>query len=105
MQKIGRKSIVVETIIPNQLNSENPFIVRVQANKNHGICDIVVGSKLPLEVVDEKTKKTKTVTEFFPAQRVGDILSMFQGRQIDDVDVFMSLEDSLYIHLNSESHE
>lgn len=46
----GRKSIVVEIVIPNHTNLASPFVVKVQANKNHGICDIVVGSKVPQEV-------------------------------------------------------
>lgn len=92
----GRKSIVVEIVIPNHTNLASPFVVKVQANKNHGICDIVVGSKVPQEVVDEKTKKKKTITKFFPIRRAGDVLSAFQGRQYDDPKVFEALEDALY---------
>ena len=49
---IGRKSIVTEVVIPNHSNPAVPFVVKVQANKHHGICDIIQGSRLPQEVVD-----------------------------------------------------
>lgn len=101
MQKIGRKSIVVETVIPNYSNPATPFVVKVQANKNHGICDIVVGSKIPQEKVDEKTKKKKTVMKFFPIHRIGDVLSSFQGRQYDDPEVFELLGRALHVSLNT----
>lgn len=109
----GRKSIVVETTVLNESNSQSPkeqdtlgdvtspFVVKVQANKNHGICDIIVGSKIPQEVVDEKTKKKKTIMKFFPIRRVGDVLSSFQGRQYDDPKVFELLEGALYVSLNT----
>lgn len=78
MQKAGRKSIVVETLIPNSRNPQSPFMVKVQANKNHGICNIVT-----------------------PLHHAGDILSSFQGRQYDDPDVFGLLEVALEDLLNS----
>lgn len=113
MQKIGRKSIVVETTVLNESNPQSPkaqgalgdvaspFVVKVQANKNYGICDIIVGSKIPQEVVDEKTKKKKTIMRFFPVRRVGDVLSSFQGRQYNDPKVFELLEDALHVSLNT----
>lgn len=100
MQKIGRKSIVTEVVIHNLSNPASPFVVKVQANKNHGICDIVQGTKLPQEVIDEKTKKKKTAMKYFPVRRLGEVLSAFQGRQYDDPDVFEYLEDVLSETLN-----
>lgn len=94
---IGRKSIVTEVVIPN--HPAVPFVV--QANKHHGICDIIQGTRLPQEVVDEKTKKKKTVMRFFPVRRVGEVLSTFQGRQYDDPNVFKHLEDVLSETLNT----
>lgn len=96
---IGRKSIVTEVVIPNHSNPAVPFMV--QANKHHGICDIIQGIRLPQEVVDEKTKKKKTVMRFFPVRRVGEVLSTFQGRQYDDPNVFKHLEDVLSETLNT----
>lgn len=95
----GRKSIVTEITILNQSNPASPFVVKVQANKNHGICDIVVGSRIPQEIVDGKKKKT--IMKFFPVRRVGDVLSSFQGRQYDDSKVFELLENALYVSLNT----
>lgn len=94
-------SKVVETIITNQSNPKSPFVVKVQANKNHGICNITVGRRVPQEVVDEKTKKKRTIMTFFPIGKVGDVLSSFQGRQYDDPVVFESLENALYASLNN----
>lgn len=101
MQKIGRKSIVTEITILNQSNPASPYVVKVQANKNHGICDIIQGTRLPQEVIDEKTKKKKTIMKFFPVRRVDKVLSSFQGRQYNDPKVFELLEDALHISLNT----
>ena len=94
-------SKIVETIITNQSNPKSPFVVKVQANKNHGICNITVGHRVPQETVDEKTKKKRTIMTFFPTGKVGDVLSSFQGRQYDDPVVFESLENALYVSLNN----
>lgn len=101
MNKIGRKSIVVEAAIPNYSNPGNHYIVRVQANKNHGICNIVQGTKVPQEIIDKRTKKKRTVMKFFPIQCVGSVLSTFQGRQYDDPEVFNNLKVALTNTLNS----
>lgn len=98
MQKIGRKSIVVEVVIPNHTNPATPYVV--QANKNHGICDIIQGTKVPQEVVDPKTQKKKTIMKFFPVRRMDKVFSTFQGRQYDDPDIFESLEVALDNALN-----
>lgn len=100
MQKIGRKSIVVEVVIPNHTNPATPYVVKVQANKNHGICDIIQGTKVPQEVVDPKTQKKKTIMKFFPVRRMDKVFSTFQGRQYDDPDIFESLEVALDNALN-----
>lgn len=97
----GRKSIVAEVVIPNHLKPNAPFVVKVQANKNHGICNIIQGSKLPQEVIDAKTQKKKTVMKFFPVRRMDKVLSAFQGRQYDDPNVFKQLEVALDNSLNS----
>lgn len=101
MQKIGRKSIVTEITILNQSNPQSPFVVRVQANKNRGICDIVVGSRVSQKIVDEKTKKKRTIMKFSPIRRAGDVLSSFQGRQYEDPEVFKLLEGALHVSLNT----
>ena len=112
MQKIGRKSIVVEIVIPNYTNPQSPkaqgalgdvatpYVVKVQANKNHGICDIIQGTRIPQEVVNAKTQKKKTIMKFFPVRRVSKVLSTFQGRQYDNPAVFEMLKNALNLELN-----
>ena len=100
MQKIGRKSIVAEIVIPNYTNPATPYVVKVQANKNHGICDIIQGTRIPQEVVNAKTQKKKTIMKFFPVRRVSKVLSAFQGRQYDNPAIFEMLENALNLELN-----
>lgn len=93
-------SIIVEIKVPNYSNPQSPFIVKVQANKNHGICDIIQGTLVPQEIVDEKKRK-RTIKKFFPITRVSEVLSNFQGRQYDDVEVMEHLKNVLCETLNS----
>ena len=81
---IGRKSIIMDIIV-------FPSVVRVQANKNHGICDIILGQK----VLQDKKKV------FVPERRMGEVLTMFQGRQFDDELVIERLQNTLTEILNS----
>lgn len=101
MQKAGRKSKVIEMVIPNLTNPGTPYIVKVQANKNHGICNIIQGTKIPQEIVDSKTKKKRKIMKFFPSCHLSNVLSTFQGRQYDDPQVFEALENTLNLTLNS----
>jgi len=101
MQKIGRKSIVTEITVPNYLDSSDPFIVKVQANKHHGICDIVLGTMISKEITDSKTKK-KTVNTFFPTRHISEALTKYQGRQYDNPVVIESLTYFLCEILNPE---
>ncbi len=97
---IGRKSIVTEITVLNQSNPASPFVVRVQANKNYGICDILVGTKVPQEIVDKKTGKKKTIMKFFPTSRPTSVVSDFQGRQYNDAYVMEHLHNVLFKTLN-----
>lgn len=101
MQKIGRKSLCAWVEIPNQKNPSTPYLVRVQANKNHSICDIVQGTRIPQEVVDQRTKKKKFVKKFFQVRRMSEVLSTFQGRQYDDPTVSANLKCVLDNILNN----
>lgn len=76
---IGRKSITTVITVPNVENPKKPHEITVQANKNYGICDM--------------------------APRVGEILSDFQGRQINNGDVISELESVLYVQLNPKKKE
>lgn len=76
---LGRKSIYTVLNVTNNENPAKPHKVTVQANKNYGICDM--------------------------SPRVGEILSDFQGRQINDEDVMSHLENSLYVALNPKKED
>ena len=98
---IGHKSIVVEVVIPNRANPAVPFVIKVQANKNHGICDIIQGTKIPQEVAIYGKKK-KTIMKFFANCRMTEVLSNFQGCQYDNPNVIEHLKNVLNGTFNKE---
>ena len=77
---LGRKSISLE------LTAKKPNCIKVQANRNYGICDTLVGHY----VYNEKKQK-----RFVIVKRLSDILSHFQGRQINDSYVITHLKNVL----------
>ena len=77
---LGRKSIVLE------LTAKKPNHIKVQANRNYDICHILVGHY----VYNEKKQKRFVVTK-----RLSDILTHFQGRQINDSYVMLHLKNVL----------
>lgn len=83
MQKLGRKSIVTEFQVPCEA-LEKRVTVLVQANKNYGICDIIL------------------VTSPEDKVRLADVLSVFQGRQINDSNVAEHLWNVLNETINPE---
>lgn len=99
---IGRNSIITKLVINNVTNPEKPYEILVQANKNLGICDIIRGTRIPQEITDPKTKKKKTIMKFFEVGRVPEVLTDFQGRQINDSDIMSALESALYTTLNEK---
>lgn len=76
---LGRKSIYTVINVSNTKNPEKPYKVTVQANKNYGICNM--------------------------SPRVREILSDFQGRQINDELVMSLLEETLYNELNAKKED
>lgn len=72
---LGHKSIYIIITIPNKENPVSPYKIKVQANKNLGICDI--------------------------EPRIGETLTDFQGRQINNADVIYHLQNVLTEKLNS----
>ena len=66
---LGRKSIYTVITISYNENPEKPYKITVQANKNYGICDM--------------------------KPRIGELLSDFQGRQINDDNVLIRLENAI----------
>lgn len=80
---LGRKSIYTVINVTNNVNPEKPHKVTVQANKNYGICDVLL------------------VTELGTKVRITEVLSVFQGRQINDSNVVEHLWNVLNEVLNS----
>lgn len=111
---IGAKSIVLNLKVTNNKNGFSPYKVQVQANKNYGLCDVVLPGT-PVE--PEKTyinlqkdrKKEKALydarkAEYDKVKRKGIrnvILDKFQGRQLNDEVIVESLKNTLYNLLNT----
>lgn len=108
---IGANSIIKNLIIPNTNDKAHSFEVIVQANKNYGICDVVIPHNF---VAPEKpTKSTKEANFLYKEKkseydanmaRVKEIRNQllweFQGRQINDSEVRIHLTNVLYSKLN-----
>lgn len=106
MQKFGRKSIGV--VLPIYDKGGICHYVRVHANKNLGICDIVLCEEVKKETTHEYTnhfgkKKTKTVTKVFfkPIRRINEVMSEFQGRQFNSETTKIHLQNVLVEILNN----
>lgn len=104
---VGRKSKVDYMSIPNHNDPSKPHKVRIQMNKNGGICDINAGVVKTSERVIElkrfdgkKTKKTVKESTFVERQRMSELVSEFQGRQLYTQDVQDALFRALTIYLN-----
>ena len=87
---IGRKSLATVLTIQN-CDTKSYYKVQVQANKNHGICDIILCEEVTKEVTHEfngpdgkKHSKKKTRIYLMPVRRLSEVISDFQGRQYDD---------------------
>lgn len=85
MNIVGRNSIVKKLLINNALNPKKPHWVFIQANKNHGICNIVL------------SEKDKGIT------RISEALAKYQGQQYDSEVTLECLEHTLFNILNRES--
>lgn len=104
---IGRKSRVVELTIHNEENPKSPYKVKVQANKHHGICDIILCKEFTKKVTheftgpnDKKCSKKKLKSFYKPVRRLPELVSEFQGRQYDDQDNMAHLSNVLTQVLN-----
>lgn len=97
---VGSKSIIRKISIPNLSEPSKPFAIRVQANKNYGICDIILGTIIKQKVRDRKTGKDKFVPKFFFIRRLLELLNEFQGRQYNDPSVMIHLENVAFETLN-----
>lgn len=111
---IGAKSIVFNLKVTNNKNGFSPY--KVQANKNYGLCDVVLPGT-PVE--PEKTyinlqKDRKKERALYDAKKAeydkemakrkgirNAILDKFQGRQLNDEVIVESLKNALYNLLNT----
>ena len=114
---IGAKSIVLNLKVTNNKNGFSPYKVQVQANKNYGLCDVILpGTPVEPEntyinLQKENRKKEKALYDAKKAEydkemakRKGirnAILDKFQGRQLNDKVVIEGLKNSLYNLLNT----
>lgn len=112
---IGAKSIVLNLKVTNNKNGFSPYKVQVQANKNYGLCDVVLPGtpvepeKTYINLQKEDRKKEKALydarkAEYDKAKRKGirnAILDKFQGRQLNDEVIVKSLKNALYNLLNT----
>lgn len=112
---IGAKSIVLNLKVTNNKNAQSPYKVQVQANKNYGLCDVVLPGtpvepeKTYINLQKEERKKEKALydarkAEYDKAKRKGirnAILDKFQGRQLNDEVIVESLKNTLYNLLNT----
>ena len=114
---IGAKSIVLNLKITNNKNAYSPYEVKVQANKNYGLCDVVLPGTpvepektyINLQKEDRKKEKAlydvrKAVYDREMAKRKGirnAILDKFQGRQLNDSVIVDELKSTLCNLLNT----
>jgi hypothetical protein len=125
---IGAKSIVLNLKVTNNKNGFSPYKVQVQANKNYGLCDVVLPGtpvepeKTYINLQKEDRKKEKVLYDARKAEydkemakrkaeydkemakRKGirnAILDKFQGRQLNDEVIVESLKNTLYNLLNT----
>lgn len=114
---IGAKSIVLNLKVTNNKNARSSYEVKVQANKNYGLCDVILPGTptepektyIKLEKEERKkeralynTKKAEYDKEMLKRKGIRNaILDKFQGRQLNDEVIIMSLKNTLYNLLNT----
>lgn len=114
---IGAKSIVLNLKVTNNKNGFSPYKVQVQANRNYGLCDVVLPGtpvepeKTYINLTKEDRKKEKALYDARKSEydkemvkRKGirnAILDKFQGRQLNNDMVVEQLKNALYNLLNT----
>lgn len=109
---IGNKSLVNTFEVSNKNNPEKPILVYVQANKNYGICDIVIPNKLvaptaPTVPTKESNKAYKEAKKQYDAamgkyiKLRSDLLNIFQGRPLNSIEVKEHLSYMLDLLVNA----
>lgn len=113
---IGAKSIVLNLKVTNNKNSQSPYKVQVQANKNYGLCDVILPGtpvepeKTYINLTKEDRKKEKALYDARKSEYDKEmskrkairnsIFDNFQGRQLNDELVVEHLKNALYYLLN-----
>ena len=114
---IGRKSIVLNLNITNDKNSQSPYKVQVQANKNYGLCDVILPGtpvepeKTYINLIKEDRKKEKALydarkalydKEMLRRKAIRNaVLDKYQGRQMNNKYAPHELAIFLYNLLNA----
>lgn len=114
---IGTNSIVFNFRIKNNKNPQSPYKVQLQANKNYGLCDVILpGNPIQpertyLNLEKEKRKQAKLLynekkaeydKEMLKRNSIRNtILNKFQGRQLNDNIVLERIENVLSYLLNT----
>lgn len=108
---IGYNSIVEAFLIKVE-GAKKPVEVLVQANKNYGICDILIPNNLvkpeaPSRPTKESNAAYKAAKQIYDirmreaVQLRSDLLNAFQGRQLNSEDTCIHLYNVLYETLNA----
>lgn len=114
---IGTRSIVLNLKVKNNKNAQSPYKVQVQANKNYGLCDVVLPGtpaepeKTYINLQKEDRKKEKDLYDVRKAEYDKEmakrkairnaLFDKFQGRQLNDKIIVAELEDALRNLLNT----
>ena len=109
---IGERSIFITILVNNSKNPVAPFEVIVQANKNGGICDVILPKTLTEPVKPVDTSKGEAVRAYNAAKKEYDcymreraalrseVLNRYQGRQLFGAYVEETLDNFLTYLLN-----
>ena len=109
---IGRRSIFTTLLVPNFTNLAAPFEVVVQANKNGGICDVILPKTQAEPVKPVDTSNGEAVRAYNAAKKEYDcymrersalrseVLNRYQGRQLHSTYVEETIGDVLAYLLN-----
>lgn len=114
---IGAKSITLTLKIANKKNPAITYPVVLQANRNYGLCDVVLPNEPVAPVKDysflPKDKQASGKTRYEEQKKEYDkeiterkairsnILNTFQGRQLNSSVVDLQIKEALTILLNS----
>ena len=109
---VGKRSITNSFLVNNSKNPVAPFEVVVQANKNGGICDVILPKTQAEPVKPVDTSNGEAVRAYNAAKKEYDcymreraalrseVLNRYQGRQLSSAYVEETLDNFLTYLLN-----